>query len=257
MVKVILVVLIMTAFMSNICKAQCPSVAANGTLFTDPIQDTLSAKNTSEVLAYDFSSAWESQVLIDYRGASQRTDNLIGVKALAAETYHPDDEELMGIKIIGSDIWWITDTLLTKIASHLTVDNALPANAAELFPELGTPEGFAEFNALYPTQQLAQYGMAVNFATKRFYNDFTDPDWRHGGIYIQMLPRNSSGQFVHDDQLIRFGEPGNEESVDGACYFKVFSAAEGEVLYDDYFTYSTCSEQKAVVPESWPILGNS
>lgn len=197
-------------------------------------------KNVLELTSFDFSADWENQVMIDYPGSSERNDRIIGIKAAHCKTYHPDDDDLLGIKMVGDDVLWTTDILLSRIATHLARNGSLPDNAIELFPELNSPEGIAKFNSMYPTQRIAKYGFAVNYATRRFYSDLKDPTWRAGGIYIDVLDQNNEGRFLHDGAAIIFGEPGNPEPVDGACYYKVFSAAEDQVLYEDFFTYSTC-----------------
>lgn len=191
---------------------------------------------------YDFGPDIASQVLVNRPGASEDVDSKIGLLAKTANTHHPKDPIILGIKLVGhmDNHWWTSEMIHTRIVPYIMEHGSLPEDAIDLFPELTTPEGYAAFVAAYPTQRIVQYGVGINMATERFYRSFSDPAWRPGGIYLEMLSPVGSGQtsqFNFGDRVITFGTEDEPEYVGCAYHVTYFSAAEGEVLYEDYITF--------------------
>ena len=231
-----------TLFIFSMLFASCSKAQGKDGGDPTPGRPTASEQSGREVLlAYDFTNDIDSQVLIDMRRASPRTDRLIGIKALGAVSRHPKDERILGMKLVGNDNWWVLDQTLMKVVTYVARNESLPASAVDLFPELADEEGIAKFNAMYPTQRMVTYGPGVNFATSKFFTDFGDPTWRPGGLYFDILKKNDNCRYVYDGNEMVFGGIENEDVPDGALYFKVFSAAEGEVLFEDFVTFATSS----------------
>jgi len=201
-----------------------------------------SAQRHDTLLAYDFSQDIETQVFVDFRGASDELDALIGIKALTAETYHPEDELILGVKHVGSEYSWTINETIAHIAGYVAVHKAAPEDALDLQDELVSSSGYNHFFDMYFTQRMTSYGPLVNLATNKFYKDFDSAEWRPGGVYVELLAMDDSGAYMHDGELIHLGD--DEESLPNeiACYYKVFSAKEGCVLFEDYFVVTGISE---------------
>ena len=225
--------------------AECPTTPANGQYWTP--QEIGDVKVASEqvtidsLLDYDFTEDVGGQLLIDWRHASERVDSIIGIKALAAVSKHPKDEDILGIKMVGDLYSWTLDNTVDLITMYIVKNGEVPASGAHLFGELDSPDYFESFSSLYPTQRMMKYGPGVNLATNRFYQTFSDPEWHPGGIYVKILePLGDSVFQLPNGEKIHFGTAAAPENVDGAFYYCVFSGAEGHVLFEDYGTFEYC-----------------
>jgi len=198
----------------------------------------------SSLLNYDFSSDSAGQILIDRRGASQQVDAIIGVKALTARSQHRKDEDILGVKMVGDLFSWTLNDTLALIARYIAVNGEVPKSGVDLFVALNTPGSYDAFTTLMPTQRMVKYGPAINMATNMFYQTFSNPEWHPGGIYVEILEPLGESVFLHGSEKVHFGSAANPENTDGALYVKVFSAAEEQVLFEDYVTFE-CREFKA------------
>lgn len=221
-------------FVMPMCLLWCAAAGAQAESATETVNEPSSVSSAAALLDYDFTSDLDNQVLVDVRGASDKVDALIGIKAMAAVSRHPKDETILGVKRLATGQLWALFLTKARISIYITKFNKLPECALDLFDDLQGGNAYTTFTALYPTERLVRYGAGVNLATNRFYQDFTDPAWRPGGIYIELLDPLGDGNFQHGDEVVHFGTQTEPSSAKNGYYIKVFSAAENYVLFDDY-----------------------
>ncbi|GEM_PF-2464691 len=205
---------------------------------SEPVPDL---EVVSLLVAHDFSADIEQQVYIDLAGASPEVDALIGIKAASAVPQWPGDDKVLGLKHIVGGHCWTTQSTLLLISKYFAIHNELPRTGLDLFPELVTREGYDEFRAMTPTERIVRYHAGINPYTARFYESFTDPAWRPGGLFIDCLRVDDNGDILGAGGLpVSFVED-NEDTpaeVDGAFHYEVYSAKEGVTLFDDYCTFT-------------------
>jgi len=220
----------------------CSTASAQSDGTQPKAKEGASANNPISLLEYDFTGDINDQVLVDRRGASKQSDALIGIKAIAAKSKHPKDEIILGRKLLAGNNWWTITSTTALIAKYIAENGDVPQSGADLFSELQKEAAYGEFIGMIPTHRMIKFGPAINMATNRFYQTFSNAEWHAGGIYVEILAPLGGGSFRQGTETIHFGSENDPESPDIACYYKVFSGAEGEVLFDDFLTIESACE---------------
>lgn len=219
-------------------------IAAFATAAQPVVADSDRASDESvapRLMGYDFAAELDQQVYLDMPGASPEVDAAIGIKAASAVPQWPGDDKVLGLKHIIGGQRWTTQSTLLLISKYFAMHGELPDTGLDLFPELLTLDGYESFLAMTPTERIVRYHAGINPYAARFFESFTAPAWRPGGLFIDYLRVDDNGDILGKGGLpVNFVED-NEDTpaeVDSAFYYEVYSAKEGVTLFDDYCTFT-------------------
>lgn len=113
--------------------------------------------------------------------------------------------------------------------------NQLPASGAAFYPELGTPEGVADFKQLDDQTILDRYPEGIDPITGRFYGSFTAQEWTPGAMCVELVddPAEVARLYPRLKLPIDSSDPDTAyKPVSRLWYVTVYGEAPGSVLYE-------------------------
>jgi hypothetical protein len=94
---------------------------------------------------------------------------------------------LIGWRMPNGEVVITRRSLMLPLDKYIRLNNAVPRSGPDMYPELLTKEGYADFCALSPADQIVHYRCIVNPITGKYYDSFSNPQWVYGGVNVEIV----------------------------------------------------------------------
>jgi hypothetical protein len=118
---------------------------------------------------------------------AENADQRIGCNEPGHTLSNKECGMMIGWRMPNAVIVTTQTNLMLGLGRYIREKGVVPISGPDIYPELLTNEGYANFCNLSPQQQIIRYNCIINPITGKFYDSFCNPEWVYGGLNVEMV----------------------------------------------------------------------